>query len=163
MSDLIGFNNLRAMMEAEAFLRRKNKRNIEASQLRNDIMMDPPIILTTSSEEKEEGNGSKEKRRECEGTKRFKLDEFREISDSMSFDKLKDMTEAEVFMWRKTRSSNKKRSKKKRNVVYCAQVEITEQAAKEKGQLGKDEAAEIVEYQMQNQFKYQNLMCPKIL
>ncbi|KAK3227114.1 hypothetical protein Dsin_006976 [Dipteronia sinensis] len=145
ISNLSGSPNLKARIEAEAFLRRKNKGNIEASQLRNDIMMDPPVILTTRSEEKEEGNGSKEKRRECEGTKRFKLDEFREISDSISFDKLKDMTEAEVFMWRKTRSSKKKRSKKKRNVVYCAQEEVTEQAAKEKGQLGKDEAAEIVE------------------
>ncbi|KAK2647381.1 hypothetical protein Ddye_014870 [Dipteronia dyeriana] len=145
ISNLSGSPNLKAMMEAEAFLRRKNKRNIVASQLRNEIMMDPPVILTTRSEEEEEGNGSKEKIRECEGTNWSNLDEFREISGPISFDKLKDMTEAEVFMWRKTRSSKKKRSKKKRNVVFCAQEEVTEQAAEEKGQLGKDEAVEAVE------------------
>ncbi|KAI9153359.1 hypothetical protein LWI28_010081 [Acer negundo] len=145
ISNMSGSPNLKAMIEAEAFLRIKNKRNIEASPLCNEIMMDPPVILTTRSEEKEEGNESKDKRRECEGTKRSKLDEFREISDSISFNNLKDMTEAEVFMWRKMRNSKKKRSKKKRNVVFCAQEEVTERAAEEKGQLGKDEAVEIVE------------------
>ncbi|KAL5741961.1 hypothetical protein ACOSP7_028693 [Xanthoceras sorbifolium] len=135
VSDLSSFPNLKA----------ENKRNIEASQLNNEIKIDSLVILTASNEEEEEANGRKEKRRECEGTTRSKLDEYREISDLIGFDNFKAMIEAEASLWRKKRSNKKKRSKKKRNVVFCAQEEVTEHAAKQKGQLGKDEAVEIVE------------------
>lgn len=88
--------------------------------------------------EEKERNGKEEKRRRA---KRAKLDEYEKISDLSGFDNLKAMIEAEAFMGRKKRN----RKRRKREIEFCGQQDVTISAEEEKGQLDKNEALKVVE------------------
>lgn len=88
--------------------------------------------------EETERNGREEKRRRAN---RAKLDEYEKISDLSGFDNLKAMIEAEAFMRRKKRN----RKRKKREIEFCGQEDVSVSAEEEKGQLDKNQPLKVVE------------------
>ncbi|XP_042988965.1 uncharacterized protein LOC122316480 isoform X4 [Carya illinoinensis] len=145
ISDLTGFDNLRALIEAEA-LRRRNKRKrntkkvpgknmaerVEKSiPLKMESKIEKPMILIASSKD---GDANMDKR---------KLeDEYKVISDLSGFVNLRDMYEAEATVRTKKRKSPKRRRKK----IECnAQERVSVDATNEMKQLDRNQALESTE------------------
>ncbi|XP_062163351.1 uncharacterized protein LOC133870278 [Alnus glutinosa] len=123
ISDLSGFDNLRAMMEAEAFMRRNRRERRERKKMKKKqtekktekiimVNKEKPVILITDSESED---ANKLKKRKYE-------DEYRVIADLTGFDNLRGMMEAEAFRRRKTRKKKKKNGK----ALSYAQEEVSE-------------------------------------
>ncbi|KAG6705057.1 hypothetical protein I3843_07G157900 [Carya illinoinensis] len=133
ISDLTGFDNLRALIEAEALKRRnKRKRNTKKGKnmaerveksipLKMESKIEKPMILIASSKD---GDANMDKR---------KLeDEYKVISDLSGFVNLRDMYEAEATVRTKKRKSPKRRRKK----IECnAQERVSVDATNEMKQL----------------------------
>ncbi|KAG6648635.1 hypothetical protein CIPAW_07G160500 [Carya illinoinensis] len=143
ISDLTGFDNLRALIEAEALRRRnKRKRNTKKGKnmaerveksipLKMESKIEKPMILIASSKD---GDANMDKR---------KLeDEYKVISDLSGFVNLRDMYEAEATVRTKKRKSPKRRRKK----IECnAQERVSVDATNEMKQLDRNQALESTE------------------
>ncbi|KAG2698608.1 hypothetical protein I3760_07G158400 [Carya illinoinensis] len=143
ISDLTGFDNLRALIEAEALKRRnKRKRNTKKGKnmaerveksipLKMESKIEKPMILIASSKD---GDANMDKR---------KLeDEYKVISDLSGFVNLRDMYEAEATVRTKKRKSPKRRRKK----IECnAQERVSVDATNEMKQLDRNQALESTE------------------
>ncbi|XP_041018400.1 uncharacterized protein PF11_0207-like isoform X2 [Juglans microcarpa x Juglans regia] len=140
ISDLTGFDNLRAMIEAKALKRRnKRKRNTKKENnmaerveksipLKMESKIEKPMILIASSKY---GDANMDKR---------KLeDEYKVISDLSGFDNLRDMYEAEAIL------RSKKRKRRKNKIECNAQEKVSVDATNETKQLDRNQALDSTE------------------
>ncbi|KAL9425520.1 hypothetical protein AB3S75_032472 [Citrus x aurantiifolia] len=150
VADLTGFENLKAMIEAEAPMRRKSSERMRGNLETQFCAQENDTVNVAEEQgqlgeddglnkvEETERNGREEKRRRAN---RAKLDEYEKISDLSGFDNLKAMIEAEAFMRRKKRN----RKRKKREIEFCGQEDVSVSAEEEKGQLDKNQPLKVVE------------------
>ncbi|KAH9737758.1 zinc knuckle (CCHC-type) family protein [Citrus sinensis] len=150
VADLTGFENLKAMIEAEAPMRRKSSERMRGNLETQFCAQENDTVNVAEEQgqlgqddglnkvEETERNGREEKRRRAN---RAKLDEYEKISDLSGFDNLKAMIEAEAFMRRKKRN----RKRKKREIEFCGQEDVSVSAEEEKGQLDKSQPLKVVE------------------
>ncbi|XP_059459747.1 uncharacterized protein LOC132189174 isoform X2 [Corylus avellana] len=153
IADLTGFDNLRGMMEAEAFRRRKARKRKKKNGKAVCYAQEEENNMAERAEEIISGNKNQEiknsiiltassKHVDANNMKKKLEDEYRVISDLTGFDNLRAMYEAEAFMRRKKR---KRLRKGKEKIVCHAQEEVSVDATKDMGQSARVQAAETTE------------------